>query len=211
VSEPSPAARADLVARVLGYMDRPWKVAAVAILAILAGAGWLIWTERARLAEAFLPPARHAPVLAPADELAAAALLMVRVDDTALALIWAFDIQGNAARFLVGVNRDGTAWRPADLRLPDRLPIVNEATESQALVKVLRGNPVCADTSPGRALLFERLAEAGIKRLCVVPVPPVGGQVLAVILIGWRELPDNRIEAAAVDAAAEIAATLVRQ
>jgi hypothetical protein len=208
--QPAPS-RADLIGRILGYMDKPWKVAAVAALAILAGAGWLIWAERVRLADAFLPVPHHAPILAPADALADAALRLVRIDGAALAQVWAFHIQGNAVRFLAGVNHDGTAWRPADLGLPDRLPAIIESTEAAYLVAILRGSPVCADPPLGRALLLERLAAGGVRRICLIPVPPVSGQVLAIILIAWRELPDKRMEWAAVDAAGELAATLVRQ
>jgi len=206
-----PSGRADLVGRILGYMDRPWKDAAIALLAIMAGAGWLIWSERERLFAAYLPKPHHGMVLASTVELTAAAVHLVEINQAAMAQVWAFDIGGNAARFITGVNKDGTAWRPGDLQLPNRLPVIVPGGDEVALIEILSGNPVCADLAANPGLLFERLAKAGIRRICVIPIPPTNGRVLALFLVGWLELPDKRLQAAAVGSAVELAGTLVRQ
>jgi hypothetical protein len=212
MSEPGPSARADLVGRILGYMDKPWKVVAIAVLAIMAGAGWLVWHERERLFAAYLPRPHHGLVLASTVELTAAAGHLVAINQAAMAQVWAFDIGGNAARFIAGINKDGTAWRPADLNLPVRLPVIVPGGNEAALIEILDGNPVCADLAANNAgLLFDRLGKAGIVRICVIPIPPTGGGVLAFFIVGWLEVPDKRLQAAAVGSAVELAGTLVRE
>jgi hypothetical protein len=205
-----PGARSDLVGRILGYMDRPWKVAAIAVLGLMAGVGWLVWDQRERLLSSFFP-VHHGVVLAGREELESAALRLVRYNRVAMAQVWAFDISGNAARFIAGINRDGTQWHPSDLDLPDRLPVMGEHTNERDLIQILRGDPVCAEIDKSPNLLFERLLKAGIKKVCVIPIPPESGKVLALFIIGWLEEPDSRVQSIAVDGASELAATLARR
>jgi hypothetical protein len=211
MSEPS-SGRNDLVSRVLGYMDRPWKVFAIAGLLILCGVGYAAWVEREKLIASLTAPPRHGLVLASTQELTAAAARMVKINQAAMAQVWAFDIRGNVVHFIAGINQDGTAWRPADLNLPDRLPILVPGTDDKHLVAILSGDTVCTDiTTTMPSILFERLAKAGIRRGCIVPIPGARGKVLAVFLIGWLDMPDQRLQNITIDAASELANNLVMQ
>ena len=105
-------------------MDRPWKAVVIIILLALIAFGYGIWQERDRLAAILLAPPKHGAVLASTQELTDAALKMVKINQAAMAQVWKFDIRGNVVHFIVGINQDGTAWRPSDLHLPDRLPVL---------------------------------------------------------------------------------------
>jgi hypothetical protein len=191
-------------------MDRPWKAVVIIVLLALIAFGYGIWQEREKVIAVFLAPPHHGAVLASTQELTNAALKMVKINQAAMAQVWAFDIRGNAVRFMTGINQDGTAWRPSDLQLPDRLPVLVPGNDGKFLVTILNGDPVCADVvSTMPALLFERLAKAGIKRACIVPIPGEKGKVLAVFLIGWLDLPDDRLQRITIEAAAELADNLV--
>jgi len=211
MSEPQ-AGRNDLVSRILGYMDRPWKAVVVVLLLILIGVGYAAWVERDKLTAVLLAPPHHGLVLVSTSELHDAAARLVTIDQAAMAQVWAFDIRGNAVRFITGVNRDGSPWRPEDLQLPERLPVLVSGGDTSALVSILRGNAVCQDiavTMP--SLLIERLAKAGVRRMCAVPIPPISGRVLAVMIIGWMEIPEPRLQSIGLDSAVELAAKLVSQ
>jgi hypothetical protein len=204
--------RNDLIGRILGYMDRPWKVLAIAGLLILIGLGYAAWNERDNLVAAFLTPPKHGMVLVSKRELTDAAIKIVKINQAAMAQVWAFDIRGNAVRFITGINKDGTAWQPSDLHLPDRLPVLTAANDGKYLVSILYGDTVCVNLVPMMpALLFERLFKAGIQRVCIIPIPPQKGKVLALFLVGWLELPDSRLQAITIEAAAELANNLVGQ
>jgi hypothetical protein len=193
-------------------MDRPWKVFAIAGLLILCGVGYAAWVERDKLAQALLPPPKHGAVLASTSELTDAALKMVKINQAAMAQVWKFDIRGNVVHFITGINQDGTAWRPSDLHLPDRLPILVTGSDDKALITILGGDPVCTDvTASMPSILFERLAKAGITRACIVPIPGARGSVLALFLIGWLEAPDQRMQNITIDAATELANNLVNR
>src|SRR5262249_48787248 len=45
-----------VVERVLAFLDRPWKAVALALLLVVGGTGWVIWTERERLFDVLLAP-----------------------------------------------------------------------------------------------------------------------------------------------------------
>ena len=95
----------DLIGRILAYMDKPWKVAAIAGLGILAGAGWFIWDQKDKVAEHFLTGQHEASHLKSRETLAALLAQLVAFDDTALAMVWAIDIRSNALRFRTGEPR----------------------------------------------------------------------------------------------------------
>jgi hypothetical protein len=209
MSEPS-SGRNDLISRILGYMDRPWKAVVIIILLALIAFGYGIWQEREKVMAVFLAPPKHGAVLASTQELTDAALKMVKINQAAMAQVWKFDIRGNVVHFIVGINQDGTAWRPSDLHLPDRLPVLIPGTDDRALITILGGDPYCTDikaTMP--SILFERLAKAGITRGCIIPIPGARGNVLAIFLIGWLEAPDQRMQSITIDAATELANNLV--
>jgi hypothetical protein len=188
---------------VLAYVDRPWKVAAVVVLAIVGVVGAAVYEQRDELVEAWLTPA--------AAELDTAAVpaALEKLDDESgadLVQIWAVDLSANSQRFVAARRRDGQ--RPV-IPTPRRLPVIVTTSDLSALVSVLAGHPSCVDLEGRDSPIARRLADRGMVRGCAVPIPPSSEAFVGVIYLAWHTAPDTGTESVAVAAAREIAGKLV--
>jgi hypothetical protein len=194
---------AGTVAQVLAYIDRPWKVFAVVLLAMVAGFGWVAYQHSDELVEAWLTPSEVELKLADVPE----ALTKLSEETSAdLVQIWEVDLGTNSQRFIAARRHDGE--RPV-IPSPRRLPIIVTVSDVRALERVLEGHPVCVEVTEFGSPLARRLAERGMKRGCAIPIPPSAQKFLGVIYLAWAAPVDPSSEQVAVGAAREIAAQLV--
>jgi hypothetical protein len=195
-----------VLSQVLAYADKPWRVAAIVVLFLVGGAGWLIYEQRQELIEAWLTP--DASTL-DADAVPAALDRLVEETGADLVQIWAVDLSANSQRFIAARRRDGE--RPV-IPEPRRLPVIVRATDLQALVDVINGHPACVDvTTAAPSPVAQRLAQRGMTRGCAIPIPPSPELFVGVIYITWLSSPDRGAEEVALVAAREVAGKLVRR
>ena len=191
-----------IIASLLAYVDRPWRAFALAGLAVLALAGWLIWDKRDTLFEAWLTPS--APELKTA--MVPEALDKLTQETNAdIVQIWAVDLSANSQWFLGA--RLHTGERPV-IPSPRRLPVIVAASDVRVLIDVLEGTPSCLDLTATGSPLARRLEERGMKRGCAVPIPPGPQSFVGIIYLAWAVATDASNEIVAVGAAREIAAKL---
>lgn len=206
-ADPSRGSLGGLLATLLGYIDRPWKVLAVIALIIVGGAAWIVYDKRDELIESLLTPS--ALTLKTAD---VPAVLDKLVQDSGadVVQVWSVDLSSNSQRFIAARNKDGT--RPV-IPDPRRLPVVVRTSDMKVLVDVLNGHPACADINTGvSSPVVHRLAERGMTRACATPVPPTSEAFIAVIYVTWYKAPtEPDAELNAIGAMREAAATLVNR
>jgi len=199
---PPPSGIAGILAQVFAYIDTPWKAAAVVLLFLVGGAGWVLYEKRDTLVEAWMTPdqpeLRTALVPEALEKLAEAT-------DADLVQIWSIDLAANSQQFIAARRRDGE--RPV-IPSPRRLPVITTASSAKALVDVLNGYPVCVELTAMGTPLAERLAQRGMRRGCAVPIPPSAESFVGIVYIAWLNPPDQRAEDVAVGAARDVARTL---
>ena len=167
--------------RLLAYMDRPWKVVSIAALLILGGIGWVLYEERAEIANAILHEPFTRPVLDVAKFKKGAEKLLrdTKSDVTVLAEL---DLNENLAVDRVGIDRDGNFWVPIEGPQPALYP----DTDMTAVIRFLHNEVVCGDTKGRASADLQALAAAGYPRACFVAVPPVLGTSVGALLVAWR-------------------------
>ena len=192
----------DLIGRVLGYMDKPWKAAAIVVLIVVLGIGYAAWVERRVLTAWLAPPA--GPMVLKSD-------VSGEIDDLInhkvdLVMVWSIELARNTATYVEGRQRAGGVFRFD----PDQLPAIGDATDPAALAKLLNGQPWC-DGIPRHGTPFgDRLLGAGMTAMCIVPVPPSPVELLVgIIVLAWKSKPNPAYEAAAVGLAKNHAARMV--
>lgn len=193
----------ELLDRLLAYMDRPWKAAAVIVLVIVCGAGWGLWHERealfARLRPAAGPAILKTDVSGPLDD-------VLNHTSADAAMVWSVDLARNTAHYVEGRQKGGGTPPFAG----DRLPAVGHASNPQAFAQLLSGQPWC-DGLPAAGTPFgDRFAAAGFHTLCIVPVPPEPSALLiGILVLAWKVLPNEAYRNAAVAVAQSDAGRMV--
>lgn len=181
----------DLVDKLFGFVDRPWKIAAVVVLALGGVVAWTLWEYRGQLAEAYIgrylvPRLESGRFTAKfAAELGAE----TRADLVELAEI---SLHKNLIRNLDGWRRGEAGWRPES----NARPIFYTARDPQFLINLIEGRPICHDLPDGNEE-EKALAAQGMKRRCVIAVPPVLGQLVGGLSLAWRQPLSAEAEAGA--------------
>lgn len=196
---------ADLVSRVLAYMDRPWKAVVVIGLVIVVGGGYALWIERDKILRSFESRTRDSVALV--DDLRPLVDEVVENTTVDLAMVWSINLSTNEANFKIGKIRGDGDWNFS----PRRLPIITGSTEPNLLVRVLNGGSACHDPNNDPNSLFRRrLVSSDMHWMCVVPIPPSQYQSLIGILdIAWKTKPDQATQDATLTTVADIAGKMV--
>lgn len=183
--EPAPKlSAASVFERLLTYADKPWKAAAILVAVVICGAGWLIWTERTRIADAVLTRANiHARIneLAFIDDVPR----LLRDTRADMALLVELDLVDNLMTDRIGIDTDGNRWVPSTGPKQALVPQSSMAL----LVKFLGNEVVCVDASSAINEDAQALAAKGYERICLVSVPPILGVGVGGLLLAWKQEP----------------------
>lgn len=167
--------------RLLTYADRPWKAIVMIVLLVLAGIGWLLWDQRARIADAVL----HEPITSPAlliSRFVRDADQLLRDTRGDVAVLIELHLTDNVSIDRIGIDRDGTRWVPVE----GPQPALSYDSAMPFVVRFLRNETVCFDTDKAVSEDARSLLASGYKRGCVVSVPPVLGVGVGALLIAWK-------------------------
>jgi hypothetical protein len=203
--QPGKLTPATVFERLLTYADKPWKAVVILIAIVICGLGWIVWTERARIADAVLTDAhQHATLNDVAFANDAQRLLRdTRGDMVLLVEIELFD---NVMLDRIGIDTDGNRWVPSTGPQPALLP----TSSMPFLVKFLANEVVCSDTAEAVNDDARALAAKGYQRICIVAVPPILGVGVGGLVVAWKQalLPAGELRAGyAMKAAAMTFAT----
>ena len=175
---------AGVLDRLLAYASSPWKAGFVLIAIIVCGAGWIVWTERARIADVILTRANQRAVI---DEQAfiegAANLLRQTRGD--MALLVSVDLVDNLMTDLVGIDTDGNRWVP--IQGPQQA--LQPASSMPLLVRFLANEVVCFDSSTAINEEAKVFLAKGYHRMCMVSVPPILGVGVGGLVVAWKQAP----------------------
>jgi hypothetical protein len=171
-----------VVDRVLRFVDRPWKIAAVAILVLTAVIAVTLYEHRGELAETVLE-GWVKPRLEPerfTSKLGVELMGQTRAD---LVVLVRIDLHNNLATSIEGFRRDDPAWKPPE----NPRPVFYSVRDPLELIGLIEGHAVCRDidTSDGSDEM-RALAALGMRRRCLIAVPPVLDALVGALNIAWR-------------------------
>jgi len=171
---------ASLFGPVLSYVDKPWKV--IALIALLVS-GVIVYTtyeQRAVIATTILRHYTQQHLLPEVYKtLAPELLIKSKADVTQLVAV---DLEENQFHSISGFARDGSVWLPN----VSPHPIFRETINPKVIHALIQSVPFCGDVTPAIRVLRDEYA-AGVRRICLVGVPPVIGRVAGLLYVGWLE------------------------
>jgi hypothetical protein len=165
-----------------------WRILLV-VLVILIGSGYVLYSKRARIATAILahqvkPRLEHGLFKAEAPWL----LRDIHAD---AAMLFEVGVADKVAPVIDGMDREGHAFIPVSAPRP----ILEAGSAKALLIGLSRNEPVCFDVDIDHPVA-EQGAEAqlGIRRACLIAVPPTWGKLVGTLWIGWNASPSAAVE-----------------
>jgi hypothetical protein len=186
---PVPIPSLSLIDRLIGYVDRPWKIFAVACLVLTGVAGMALWENRAGLAEAVLQ-SWVKPTLR-ADRFPKVSARLMNATGADIVLIADVAFRTNLITNIDGSLRDNPGWRP---QLNPR-PLFGAISDPVRYVSFIEGRAICHDVSAEGAEEERAEFTLGIRRRCYIAIPPVLDALVGIIGIGWKVPPSPEAEA----------------
>ena len=178
--------------RLLAYADKPWKAVVVVVLVVVCGFGYLLWDQRARLADMVL----HAPYTKPALDIARFARdadTLLRDTRGDVAVLIELHLVDNISIDRIGFDRDGNRWVPID---GPQQAIAPDGSTAM-IARFLRNEVICFDTQGAVTEEARALLASGYTRACLVSVPPIIGVGVGGLLVAWKMALVPSIEARA--------------
>ena len=167
------------VDKILRFVDRPWKIAAVVVLALTLVLGMTLWEKRGELAEAIL---EHyvTPRLEPA-RFPKLARLLINETGAEVVVLAEVSARTNLIKNVDGAKRGDPGWEPQK----SPRPLFAVMRDPVAVVDLIEGRVSCRDIATQDGIEDQELARLGLKRRCYVAVPPVLDALVGGLEIAW--------------------------
>jgi hypothetical protein len=177
--------------KILGFVDRPWKIAAVVILAATGIAGLALYEHRSELAEAVL-----SGWVSPRLEAGRFTKLGRQLlDETGadVVVLASLSVRSNLIKNVDGIKRGDPGWEPQK----NPRPLFADLRDPVAVVDLIEGKVTCRDIVGDDGTEERELARLGLKRRCYIAVPPVLDALVGGLEIAWHQGLSPEAEAGA--------------
>jgi hypothetical protein len=169
-----------IIDRLLAFMTSPWKAGAVVVLVIVCGVMYILYIERARIADAVLTGSVKAKINE--EDFIDDAPRLLRDTRADLVLLVEMQLSDNLMTDRVGIDPDGNRWVPSTYPQQALLP----SSSMPLLVMFLANQVICTNTAE---LVNEdalALSARGYVRSCLVAVPPILGVEVGGLVAAWK-------------------------
>lgn len=175
-----------LIEKVLGYVDSPFKLFAILLMAIFAFVGYFIWQNQAFLISAYNEQ-KKLPTIAEDRVEDAAAHLFKNTDAAVVAIFKVNPMFGNRVlyRAYTKQGRDKTL-EGLDVGL-----FTSNVANNRDVVALMAGEIPCSEYKTAQSEIGLWYIEKGMTYGCRVGVPPEPGKLVGQITVGWKEEPPD--------------------
>ncbi len=191
----------DTLSKVLAYVDSPFKLIAILIMAIVAFAGYFVWQNQEMLIGAY-KEAKKLPEINEARVEDASAMLMKQTGATVVAIFKVNPLFGTRVLYRA-FTKDG---RDKTMEGIDVGLFTNNQANNADVVKLMAGETPCGEYKNPQSEIGLWYVARGVAYTCRVSVPPDKTRFIGQITVGWDSEPDNINSAQAM---LEIAATML--
>jgi hypothetical protein len=187
--------------RVLSYVDSPFKLIAIVIMAIVTFVGYLFWQNQAFLLAAYQEQKRM-PTIHEERVDDAASVLFKQTDAKFVAIFKVNPILGTRVLHRL-YTKDG---RSKELEGIDVGLFTSNHANNNDVVKLMAGDIPCSQYLRPQSELGIWYIAQGANYTCRISVPPDRSRFIGQITAGWAQQPDNMEH---IISMMEIAATIL--
>jgi hypothetical protein len=175
-----------LIDKVLGYVDSPFKLFAIVLMAVFAFVGYFVWQNQEFLIGAYKEQ-RKLPTIAEDRVEDVAAHLFKNTDAAVVAIFKVNPIFGTRILYRA-YTKDGRDKTHEGLDVG--LFTVN-TSNNKDVVALMAGEIPCSQYKTAQSEIGLWYIEKGVTYGCRVSVPPEQGKFIGQITVGWKEEPPD--------------------
>jgi hypothetical protein len=187
VSEEKPA---DVLSKVLSYVDSPFKLFALVLMAVFAFSGYFIWQNQAFLFEAYKEN-RKLPAIAEDRAEDVAAHLFKNTNATVVAIFKVNPLFGTRILYRA-YTREGRERTHEGL---DVGLFTQSSANNRDVVALMANEIPCSEYNVPQSEIGLWYIDKGVKFGCRVSVPPEQGRFVGQITVGWDKEPKDLTKA----------------
>ena len=169
------------------WVDNPFKLFTVILLAFLAFAGYFAWDSRQVLLHAITTQDKM-PQLAKQENLLAPARSLLKDVDGTVLLIHKANLATNSRTTVLALNADGSREKSMEGTVTSLFNA--SADRNGAMVAMLNGEVLCEEFNPS-SKVGEWGIKQGVKFMCRGSIPPDLGKFAGYVAIGFKEKPED--------------------
>jgi hypothetical protein len=187
VSEEKPA---DVLSKVLSYVDSPFKLFALVLMAVFAFSGYFIWQNQAFLFEAYKEN-RKLPTIAEDRAEDVAAHLFKNTNATVVAIFKVNPLFGTRIlhRAYTREGRERT-HEGLDVGL-----FTQSSANNRDVVALMANETPCSEYAVPQSEIGLWYIDKGVTFGCRISVPPEQGRFVGQITVGWAKEPKDLTKA----------------
>jgi len=187
VSEEKPA---DVLSKVLSYVDSPFKLFALVLMAVFAFSGYFIWQNQAFLFEAYKEN-KKLPTIAEDRAEDVAAHLFKNTNATVVAIFKVNPLFGTRVLYRA-YTREGRERTHEGL---DVGLFTQSSANNRDVVALMANDIPCSEYAVPQSEIGLWYIDKGVKFGCRVSVPPEQGRFVGQITVGWDKEPKDLTKA----------------
>lgn len=187
MSEEKPA---DVLSKVLSYVDSPFKLFALVLMAVFAFSGYFIWQNQAFLFEAYKEN-KKLPTIAEDRAEDVAAHLFKNTNATVVAIFKVNPLFGTRVLFRA-YTREGRDRTHEGL---DVGLFTQSSANNRDVVALMANDIPCSEYAVPQSEIGLWYIDKGVRFGCRVSVPPEQGRFVGQITVGWDKEPKDLTKA----------------
>jgi hypothetical protein len=176
----------DVLSKVLSYVDSPFKLFALILMAVFAFAGYFVWQNQSFLFDAYKEN-KKLPTIAEERAEDVAAHLFKNTDATVIAIFKVNPLFGTRVLFRA-YTREGRD------KTHDGLDVglfTQSSSNNRDVIALMANEIPCSEYSVAQSEIGLWYIEKGVTFGCRVSVPPEQGRFVGQITVGWDKEPND--------------------
>jgi hypothetical protein len=183
MSEEKPS---DILSKVLSYVDSPFKLFALLLMAVFAFAGYFVWQNQSFLFEAYKEN-KKLPMIADERAEDVAAHLFKNTDASVIAIFKVNPLFGTRVLYRA-YTREGRD------KTHDGLDVglfTQSSGNNRDVVALMANETPCSEYTVAQSEIGLWYIEKGVTFGCRISVPPEQGRFVGQITVGWAKEPSD--------------------
>jgi hypothetical protein len=176
----------DVLSKVLSYVDSPFKLFALILMAVFAFAGYFVWQNQSFLFDAYKEN-KKLPTIAEERAEDVAAHLFKNTDATVIAIFKVNPLFGTRVLFRA-YTREGRD------KTHDGLDVglfTQSSANNRDVIALMANEIPCSEYTVAQSEIGLWYIEKGVTFGCRVSVPPEQGRFVGQITVGWDKEPKD--------------------